>query len=112
MTKNKKLLLASQGAAGMPTNTPAHLIWSASSNDTPIYIRIPIVIAVPNPPAAPTGLTATAQPDSSVSLTWANDATNASAVKIWRSVAGGFFSEIAWVPAGIRTANCISASRA
>ncbi len=36
--------------SGMPTDTPAHWIWSAGAEDTPVYVRYSFTLGPPPPP--------------------------------------------------------------
>lgn len=56
----------------------------------------------PDPPAAPSGLSATATSQSSIRLDWTDNSTNETSFKIERKV-GAVFVEIASVPAGTVT---------
>ena len=55
----------------------------------------------PLPPAAPSGLVATAASSSSINLTWADGSSNETGFKIERSTDGTNFTEIATVPQNI-----------
>jgi len=61
--------------------------------------NIATATTLPNPPTAPTGLTATAINASRVDLVWTNTATNATGIIIERAVGAGAFSQLATVTA-------------
>ncbi len=59
--------------------------------------------APPSPPAAPTGLVATAASSSAINLTWLDQSTNETGFKIERALGAGAFSQVATVGAGVTT---------
>jgi predicted phage tail protein len=53
------------------------------------------------PPAAPSGLTATAVSNSAINLTWTDQSTNETSFKIERALGAGAFSQVGTVGAGV-----------
>lgn len=58
---------------------------------------------LPQPPAAPTGLTASAVTQNKVTLSWQDNSNNETRFKIERRVSGGNFTQIATVDANVTT---------
>lgn len=67
------------------------------------YSNVATAITPISPPAAPSGLTATAVSKSQINLAWQDNGTNETGIRIERSTNGSTFSEIATVGASVTT---------
>jgi len=83
------------------------LYFSASDNTNPITngrtYNYKIGSSSPTPPAAPTGLVATAASSSTINLTWTDQSNNETGFKIERALGGGAFSPLITVGANATT---------
>ena len=77
--------------------------FSGYSNTASATTAAPPPPPPPPPPPAPSGLTATAQGQTSIALAWADNATDETGYRVERQVSGGAFAEIAQLAAGATT---------
>jgi hypothetical protein len=99
-----KVFLENPGVRGIPTEldgVPVHPVVTGKIYALP---KPPTPSAKPtkNPPAAPTGLTATEISSSQINLSWTDNATNETGFRIERKTTGSF-SQIATVGANVTT---------
>ena len=68
------------------------------------------VAAPPSPPAAPSGLTATAASSNTINLAWADNSSNETGFKVERLVSGGAGGGSTWAQIAVTAANAIAYS--
>jgi len=83
----------SDGALNAGT-TYYYRVYAYNSSGNSAYSNVANATTVPNPPAAPSSLTATAASSSQINLSWTNNATNQSGFYIQRSTDNVNFSQV------------------
>jgi hypothetical protein len=81
----------------------SYRVRASNTGGDSAYSNTASATTLPTPPAAPTGLVATAVSRTQINLTWVDQANNENGFKIERKDGGGSFAEIATVGANVTT---------
>ncbi|MBK9138012.1 MAG: fibronectin type III domain-containing protein [Verrucomicrobia bacterium] len=92
-------IVSFEDAGLTPESTYHYRLRSYNGGGFSAYSDTASVVTTTNPPAAPTGLTATAINESQINLAWADNSTTETGFTIERSAGGGPWTQIAQVPA-------------
>ena len=81
----------------------SYRVRASNSGGDSAYSNTASATTLPTPPAAPTGMVATAVSSTQINLTWVDNSNNEDGFKIERKVGGGSFTQIATVGADVTT---------
>lgn len=86
-----------------PITTYSYRVRALNDQDSSPFSNEAGATTLPDPPAAPTGLSVRVASPTQLTLTWTDNSSNETGFAIWRKVGSGDFSRLSGTPANVTT---------